>query len=587
MYSKLRAAAVANANAISIGSMNTASGFNSIALGLSNTAGGSNSIVLGSYGLTNALVSNGSFVFSATAGSSVFSAKGPRGFFVRAPGMFDLSSDGVGKYSLPASGLTAGFYFQFDEVVPNNVFSRHYVSGISYTRPQEQTGQQTAVGSISYHARAPSRWLSKFGQEPGNVSHALDLLVSDAPTNVENVGAGESLITTGGIKSFVAGQGITITTSDSGSEVIVTATGGTQTLSSETITDNPNCASLIVNGSGPNLAIKNISVGDGLSLTEDSENSQILLSLVAGTSGQQQTLESSGSLGESLVSVGSGSHLSTKNIVGGPGISLSSDETTVTITNTLQSQLSLTNAGLVGESLIAASQPQDESLRLKSLAKGDGITVSTDDFDCLIVSTNIISGSSNVHIDSENYVVRIAVDVPELTNAANIGSSLVSSGTNMALKSLVAGSGVSLTTNDTTVTISSSGSTGNPQGLAIPFNISPNGQQISDNNWTLVGAYLPFSAARAVSSSPIVHIVASLKVISTLDIRVLASDITPSSPLLATTALTTSSLTTYTFALSRIPAVDCLIELDARVGQGQSGSPGTKYGTVYACIVYL
>lgn len=495
-------------NALTLGSLNNASGSNSIALGLSNTAGASNSVVLGSYGLTNALLANGSFVYSATAGSSVFAAKGPRGFFARVPGFYNLSADGANKFTTPASGLTAGFYFQLDDVVPNSAATRHYVAGISYTRPQERTGQPTAVGSISYHAQAPSRWTSKFGQEPGNVAHALDLLASmqTSSQDVTTAGSGVSLLSSDNstIKSLVAGPGITVTSSDS--EITISAAETTLpsetpvssettvpveiSLTSETTDGRDGVASLIVSGSGANFVIKNIAVGDGLMLTQT--ESEIVLSTATVDSVATQAELTTTGTGESLVA--DASLMSLKSIVAGTGVSLVADDTSITL----------------------------------------------------------------------------AVDVPPA-------------------KTLVAGTGVSLVSDDTTVTISSTQQQQQQQPqLALTFSISPGGQQISENNWTLVGSYLPFSAARAVSGgSPMIHIVASLKVVTSLDIRVLASDIVPSSPLLAQTALTTAAMTTYKFPLIRVPAIDCLIEINARVGQGQPGSAGTKYGTIFAAIVYL
>lgn len=124
----------------------------------------------------------------------------------------------------------------------------------------------------------------------------------------------------------------------------------------------------------------------------------------------------------------------------------------------------------------------------------------------------------------------------------------------------------------------------------IPFSIpSSTGQQISDNNWTLIGTYIPFSAAfvQGATTKPAVYVIASLKVITSIDIRVLASDISPSSPLLNATALTTAAITVYKFPLIRVPTVDCILELNARVGAGQSGSVNAKYGLIYGCVLYM
>lgn len=121
----------------------------------------------------------------------------------------------------------------------------------------------------------------------------------------------------------------------------------------------------------------------------------------------------------------------------------------------------------------------------------------------------------------------------------------------------------------------------------FPFNFtSTSGIKVSTNNWAVIAPPIPFSAGYGIGSDSDLHIITSLHAVNSMDIRVIVTDISPYSVLLDTTAITTNTVTTHKFKLSRTPTNDCTIELQARLSPGENGNPNSKYGIVYAATMY-
>jgi hypothetical protein len=224
------------------------------------------------------------------------------------------------------------------------------------------------------------------------------------------------------LRTFVAGIGIvlvqTATTieiinADPGSVVTLTSAGGTETL--------------VQDGTGPALASKGLSAGTGISLASDGVSVTITNSMPA----LPITLSPTGT-GQSLVSDGVGPDLITKDLTAGVGIGLMSDANSVQITNTDPGS-AVTLGSVGGETMV--SDGTGPTLDIKGLAVGAGLSIAGSP--TVVTVTNTDPGSAVT-----------------LTSAGGT-ETLVQDGTGPALanKGLTAGTGISLTGAATAVTI--------------------------------------------------------------------------------------------------------------------------------------
>lgn len=168
-------------------------------------------------------------------------------------------------------------------------------------------------------------------------SDATDITISSTGSEVtlENAGivvGGETLVNDGTgpdlqTKALVAGDGIVLT-SDA-TDIIITATGTEVTLTSAGA--ELSSQSLVNDGTGPSLAVKGLVPGDNITFLPNANDI-----IISSTSGDV-TLQNAGVAvgGETLVNDGTGPDLQTKAIVGGDGITLTSDATDITIVNDL------------------------------------------------------------------------------------------------------------------------------------------------------------------------------------------------------------------------------------------------------------
>ena len=175
----------------------------------------------------------------------------------------------------------------------------------------------------------------------GNVISA-DITLADAqatsPTTYSIVGNGVGPNLTN--KTISAGSGIVIT--DSGTDLLITSTGGgggyiagtginiSGSTISSTITLTSTGAgtySLLSSTVSPNFVTKTISAGSNITITDSGSN----LTIASSGSGGSSTLSSLG--GTSIVVSGSSPSFTIKGFDTGPGISLTTDSTTLTFTN--------------------------------------------------------------------------------------------------------------------------------------------------------------------------------------------------------------------------------------------------------------
>lgn len=222
------------------------------------------------------------------------------------------------------------------------------------------------------------------------------------------------------VKGLTAGTGISIV--GSLTDVTITNTSPATSVSLTTISGT----SLIGNGSGPGLTLKGLSTGTGIGLIVSPTD----VTITNTSPGSSVTLGNAGT-GDSLVNSGTGPNLLTKGLVAGTSINLSSTGTDITITNSSPaSGLTLSSAG--GTSLVNTGT--GPGFVTKGLTTGTGISFTANVND--IVITNTSPGSS-----------------VSLANAGSI--SLVNSGVgpSLATKGLVAGTGISLSNTSTDVTI--------------------------------------------------------------------------------------------------------------------------------------
>ncbi len=254
-----------------------------------------------------------------------------------------------------------------------------------------------------------------------NISPASDVLLSDAPSSL-----GTSLITNGTgpnllIRAILASTGIDVSTA--GGDLIITNSSPASDVS---LSDSPGSsgASLITDGTGPDLFIRTIGASTGINvsilsgniiITNTSPGSAVLLSDAASSSGT------------SLITDGAGPTLSIRTIVASTGINVSTAGGDLVITNTsLATSVTLSDAASSsGVTLI--TDGVGPTLSIRTVFAGPGIFVSAAGGDLVI--TNTSPGTS------------VSLNIAPSAS----GESLIydGAGPNMQIRSILGGPGIS------------------------------------------------------------------------------------------------------------------------------------------------
>jgi hypothetical protein len=192
-----------------------------------------------------------------------------------------------------------------------------------------------------------------------------------------NSGSGQSLVSDGngpelGVKSITAGAGVSLTS---------TATNITIN-NTVSLYSGGSGVSLVSDGSNPTLGVKSITAGTATTLSDDGSNVTI------NSTGSNVSLSSAGGT-HSLVGNGVGPSLTTRGLTPGTGVTISSTSSQVTI-NSTGSNISLSNAG-TGESLVFNGA--GPSMSTKGLGGSQYITVRDDGANLTLLNTLYSAGS--------------------------------------------------------------------------------------------------------------------------------------------------------------------------------------------------
>jgi hypothetical protein len=178
------------------------------------------------------------------------------------------------------------------------------------------------------------------------------------------------------LAEIAVADGATEITSMDITDVRVRSMQGDGGSSAVSLTSGTGDESLVADGVGPDLEIKAITAGPNISLTSDGDQ----VTIEATGAGSDVTLASAGGT-ETLVADGVGPDLENKGLSAGTGISLSSDASSVTITNSdPASGVTLANAGTT--SLVNGGA--GPALTTKGLVAGTNISFSTSSTDVTI-----------------------------------------------------------------------------------------------------------------------------------------------------------------------------------------------------------
>jgi hypothetical protein len=179
-------------------------------------------------------------------------------------------------------------------------------------------------------------------------------------------------------------------------------------------------SSLVVNGVGPVLSVKSIVGGPGITVENNIPTNSITISATTGSS--NVTLSNAGVVGESLVTNGVGPDLSIKSIVGENGIIVTSTPTgSVTISSNIEIEPTGSGLSLVYDGI-------GPSMDIKTLNQGQGILL-TDDF------SNGINIAANISLSSTGY----GEDLVFTGNGADLVIKTINQGTGIFVTDFGAG----------------------------------------------------------------------------------------------------------------------------------------------------
>jgi len=178
-----------------------------------------------------------------------------------------------------------------------------------------------------------------------DVSNVLTINAADAPTTtLANTGAGSYGLVVDGL-----GPDLTIKTINAGAGIIISDVSNVLTISANDIDVTTTLANtgagvygLVVNGTGPNLTVKTINAGNNVTI---SDNSNVLT--INAADAPVTTLANTGAGSYGLVVNGTGPNLTVKTINAGNGITISDSANVLTV-NANAVTLANTGAGLYG-----------------------------------------------------------------------------------------------------------------------------------------------------------------------------------------------------------------------------------------------
>lgn len=268
----------------------------------------------------------------------------------------------------------------------------------------------------------------------------------------------------GGIFTTTVGGDGTVLTADSGATggVAWAAAGSSITLSSAGGTET-----LVNDGTGPDLANKGLTAGTGISLGSDASSVTITNSSPASS---VTLADVSGTGDETLVGDGTGPSLSVKKLTAGTGVSLSSDVNQVTITNSSPgSAVSLSNAG--GDETLV-NDGTGPALVSKGISAGTGISLGSTASAVTITNTldtfvELSDTPANYTGDADKMLV-----VNGTPDAVAFSENLVGTNTDTTGSSIAIGGSSSVGGNTSAIAIGDSSTVSSNTAIALGANAS-------------------------------------------------------------------------------------------------------------------
>jgi hypothetical protein len=362
-----------------------------------------------------------------------------------AGGSQSLVADGTGP-TLSILGLSAGTGISLGASGGAlTITNASPASAVMLSSPSTTPSNQTLVNDGVGPAIATKALLPGTGISLGSNSTDITITNADPASAVTFANAGVALGNEGVVasssaaptfktKGLVAGAGIGITSD--GTDITITnlggGGGGGVTLDS---VGTGGSQSLVFHGTGPDLTILGLRAGTGLTITTPGTDSLTITNSSPATG----VVLANGGSGETLVALGGGTgpSLSTKGVLAGVGIGLSSTSTDLTITNSDPgSAVTLASAG--GSQSLVVNGGAPFPLTTRGLTAGTGVTLTTPTTSAVLVTNSSPASAINF-----------------TTAVGSTGSSLVNTNATPTLRTmgLLAGGGISLGSNATDVTI--------------------------------------------------------------------------------------------------------------------------------------
>lgn len=337
--------------------------------------------------------------------------------------------------SLGIKSLKAGTNVTIDsttnELVINATATGEYNTLLSQGTGTSLVGEKVGTSLGIKSLKAGNNVSITYSQDEVVIS-ATDTDTGEVNT-LGSVGTGTSIVASKSgtqlrVKSFKAGSNITL--SETADEVTISAAGGAAG-ESNTLTKDGTGYSLVGAKVGSALGVKSLKAGTNITITETA--TELTIIAAGGASGEVNTLSSLGA-GTSLVGVKQGVDLKVKSLKAGTNVTLSStaDEVTINATDTGEVN-TLSNLG-TGTSLVG--NKSGSALGVRSIKAGTNITVT---------------------LSGDDVVITAAPGSGEANTASNLGTGeglvVSKSGTNLPFKSLKAGNNVTISSTTDEITI--------------------------------------------------------------------------------------------------------------------------------------
>jgi len=359
------------------------------------------------------------------------------------------------------------------------VFPLKYIPVSDPTKTVQQKGSviyNLADDQICYSDG--TLWVHLLGQDPSN----------QFVTSAANIGSGAGPFigkdgATLNFKGLSAGAGIIIV--DGTDQIILSATGVSQDV---VLLSAGGSRSLVSDGLGPTMAVKGISAGANVTITDLGTSLEIASSGGGGGTSVTTTLSST-SATHSLVNDGVGPNLVLKNLSAGANINIISNSSMVVIESA--GATSVTNLGSTGSGISLVNDPTGPSITVKSLVAGVNVSIVDNGNDITIDSVaasgaNVLLTSVGSTVTGAEYLVNdgtgpnltlksltssqgillssdsTSVDIQNNSRVAVIGSLGVNyiktaTGPTYTLKEFVSGTGINLHSTSTSVYVNSTG----------------------------------------------------------------------------------------------------------------------------------